>query len=114
MDTFQNLQDAVSSISAKGLLPDFEPSAYSMIVAQLGEESSRIKNEIEGIEAQIQLLRGELDSIWADDRSEEYELSSVFMHRGELCVKELSDTPTADEMPIYEPRSSGIWVSRWT
>ncbi len=108
IDTVQHLHEAVSAISVKELLPEFVVSDYSTIVKQLDEEAVRIKKEVEQIETQIQALRLELDSIWADHRSQEYELSSVFMHRGEVTSSSCFETQWLTKRAFGIPGQAGF------
>lgn len=50
----------------------------------LATEKDQVQEDIESIQTAIPRLRDKLDSLWTEERTCEYELVSVFMHRGEL------------------------------
>lgn len=52
------------------------------LYSALDNESARVKQAVADAEKGILELRAELDALWSDERECEYELSSVFMHRG--------------------------------
>jgi hypothetical protein len=52
------------------------------LYSALDAESARLKQAVADAEKGILELRAELDELWRDEKDCEYELSSVFMHRG--------------------------------
>ncbi|PVG00890.1 cysteine proteinase [Serendipita vermifera] len=48
----------------------------------LANESKRVDAELAITRSQVTLLKNELEELWKDDRMAEYELTSVFIHRG--------------------------------
>ncbi|KAJ9104496.1 hypothetical protein QFC21_001992 [Naganishia friedmannii] len=52
------------------------------LYSALETESARVKQAVNEAEKEIVALRAELDALWEEDRECEYELSSIFMHRG--------------------------------
>jgi len=58
------------------------PEWNSDLSKMLDFERQALNRQIEELRARATSLKEELESIWADDRSAEYELSSVFIHRG--------------------------------
>jgi ubiquitin carboxyl-terminal hydrolase 25/28 len=54
----------------------------SDVVAQLDEEKTRIRDEIETLRKRVDVLKQELENLWRDSKGAEYELTSVFIHRG--------------------------------
>lgn len=52
------------------------------LIAAIEPEEARVDTEIEELEISISNLRRKLDALWADAGAYEYELVSVFMHRG--------------------------------
>lgn len=54
----------------------------SDVVAQLDEEKTRIRNEIDTLRSRVEVLKKELENLWRDSKQAEYELTSVFIHRG--------------------------------
>jgi hypothetical protein len=75
-----NLREALFSLD-----PEQE-----QLYAALDAESVAVKQAVTDAEKGIQDRRAELDALWTEERECEYELSSVFMHRGqsggELCL----------------------------
>lgn len=67
-----NLREALFSLDPE------QDYLYSV----LDNESTRVKQAVADAEKGILELRAELDALWSDERECEYELSSVFMHRG--------------------------------
>ncbi|KAH9486398.1 putative ubiquitin carboxyl-terminal hydrolase 2 [Psilocybe cubensis] len=49
---------------------------------QLEDEKKRINDDIDRLRARIDVLKTELETIWADCKQAAYELTSVFIHRG--------------------------------
>lgn len=68
-----NLREALFSLD-----PEQE-----QLYAALDAESASVKQAVADAEKGIQERRAELDALWSEDRECEYELSSVFMHRGQ-------------------------------
>lgn len=54
----------------------------SDLANHLGEEIKSVEEEIRSTRAQAQKLKGELEEFWKEERQVEYELASVFIHRG--------------------------------
>lgn len=52
------------------------------ILEGLETEGQRLKDEIQELRHTTTALKTELEQLWADERNVEYELSSVFIHRG--------------------------------
>lgn len=75
-----NLREALFSLD-----PEQE-----QLYAGLEAESASVKQAVTDAERGIQERRAELDALWSEDRECEYELSSVFMHRGEWTICPLS------------------------
>ncbi|KAI6048070.1 hypothetical protein EDC04DRAFT_2886852 [Pisolithus marmoratus] len=58
------------------------PQLDDALVAQLNDEQTILRGEIEEVKAEIVKLKEELEEVWKDDRAFPYELTSVFIHRG--------------------------------
>lgn len=58
------------------------PELDDELLAQLDGEQLIIREEIDVLRARIDRLKEELEAIWRDARVVEYELTSVFIHRG--------------------------------
>jgi hypothetical protein len=71
-------------VAERLLVDEMERSKATGVFADLAREADSLKAESSRIEEEIRGARTELDTLWLEDRKEEYELSSVFMHRGEL------------------------------
>lgn len=67
-----NLKEALFSLDPE------QEQLYSALEA----ESARVKQAVTDAEKEIVALRAELDALWDGDKECEYELSSIFMHRG--------------------------------
>ena len=77
--TFLHAREALGILAedeALGITPDF--------LSALDNEAEEVKKEIEALEGVLPELKVKLDSIWEGNREYEYELVSVFMHRGEF------------------------------
>ena len=77
--TFQHVREALSQMqndSDLNITPDF--------LEALEAEGEEATVEINGLEDQLPSLKRKLEALWEGDRNFEYELISVFMHRGEL------------------------------
>lgn len=75
--TFQHVRESLSSLQNEPDL-DLSPDFLEALEAE-GEE---VTVEINGLEDQIPGLKRKLDLLWEAEREFEYELVSVFMHRG--------------------------------
>ncbi|KAJ3766163.1 hypothetical protein FB446DRAFT_758748 [Lentinula raphanica] len=70
----------------------------------LSSEPSYVQDEIRRLRTRIPELKAQLESIWADNREVEYELTSVFIHRG--------DTPSFGHYFFYSrnlPDQPDVW-----
>ncbi|KDR85578.1 hypothetical protein GALMADRAFT_53377 [Galerina marginata CBS 339.88] len=65
-----------------GLRADTLPGIDDDVIQQLDEEKIRINAEIDSLRARIEVLKNQLEVIWADCTEAAYELTSVFIHRG--------------------------------
>lgn len=54
----------------------------SDVIAQLDEEKTRIRDEIDALRNRVDVLKQELENLWRESQRAEYELTSVFIHRG--------------------------------
>jgi len=78
--TFLHAREALANLAAdesmgiSGITPD--------LLAALDNEAEEVKKEIESLEGKLPELKRRLDGIWQGERQYEYELVSVFMHRG--------------------------------
>jgi len=52
------------------------------LVDYLENERNVVQQEVHDCRSRVQQLKAELEELWSDERNEEYELSSVFIHRG--------------------------------
>lgn len=52
------------------------------LIEQLKLEVTRVTEEIASLRARLKSLKEGLEDLWKDERSVEYELTSVFIHRG--------------------------------
>ena len=76
--TFQHVREALPTID----LPELDlPREFLEALELEGEE---VTAEINGLELQLPVLKRKLDALWAGCQEFEYELVSVFMHRGEF------------------------------
>ena len=74
--TFQHVREALPQID----LPELDlPPEFLNALKSEGEE---VTVEINGLENQLPALKRKLDALWAGPQEYEYELVSVFMHRG--------------------------------
>ncbi len=76
--TFQHVRESLSNLQNEtdlDLTPDF--------LEALEAEGEEVTVEINGLEDQLPGLKRKLDALWDGERDFEYELVSVFMHRGE-------------------------------
>lgn len=64
----------------KDLHPDLDIA--DPFLDALKPEADRVQQEMDDLEISISSLRRKLDALWADQAEHEYELVSVFMHRG--------------------------------
>ena len=77
--TFLHAREALAILAedeALGITPDF--------LTALDNEGEEVKLEIERLEGALPDLKKNLDQIWEGQHEYEYELVSVFMHRGEF------------------------------
>lgn len=58
-------------------------SAFSSFVS---DYSKVLETEISGYETRISALKSEVEGLWSEEKRVEYQLVSVFMHRGESRV----------------------------
>jgi ubiquitin carboxyl-terminal hydrolase 25/28 len=78
--TFDHLHDAL-----KGLQDDQPDLAITPdFLNVLKEDKKEVELEIQQVKDAIPNLKAQLESLWADQREYEYELVSIFMHRGKL------------------------------
>ncbi|KAJ3760944.1 hypothetical protein EV360DRAFT_38833 [Lentinula raphanica] len=73
-------------------------------LSSLSSEPSYVQDEIRRLRTRIPELKAQLESIWADNREVEYELTSVFIHRG--------DTPSFGHYFFYSrnlPDQPDVW-----
>jgi ubiquitin carboxyl-terminal hydrolase 25/28 len=52
------------------------------LLAHLQAELGSVQNELVELRTKAARLKEELETIWADEKNMEYELTSVFVHRG--------------------------------
>ena len=52
------------------------------LVDYLENEKSVVRQEVDDCRSRVRQLKIDLEELWSDQRNEEYELSSVFIHRG--------------------------------
>ncbi|PPQ64283.1 hypothetical protein CVT26_002166 [Gymnopilus dilepis] len=52
------------------------------VLKQIDQERGDINTEIDQLRARIDVLKNELETLWADSKEAAYELTSVFIHRG--------------------------------
>lgn len=70
------------------------PGATNSLVSAVLLEKDHITREIAECRARAAELKAQLEAIWADESRAEYELASVFVHRG--------PTPTFGHYFIYQ------------
>ena len=58
------------------------PEADTELLEYLDTEHTHILSEVDTCRARAKSLKEELEALWENERSAEYELSSVFIHRG--------------------------------
>jgi hypothetical protein len=86
---WQTLPDEMRSIfrfyhQVASANPDLTEFASPADVADaLGQEAGELESERDKVSERIAELRSEISSIWDAEKEAEYELVSVFMHRGE-------------------------------
>ena len=76
-ETFPHLHEALTQFKDQ---PDF--GITDDLLDALRSEGEGIVEEIKGMEQQLQRCKADLEELWAGQREYEYELVSVFMHRG--------------------------------
>lgn len=67
--------------SAVNLLLEIEGIPDSL-GEMIGNESKRLEDELKSLRAEVSGLKQELEALWKDEQMAEYELTSVFIHRG--------------------------------
>ena len=60
----------------------FPDGIVEFLVGILTEESQRLQKELVSLRAEVVQLKAELEELWKDEQMAEYELTSVFIHRG--------------------------------
>lgn len=78
--TFDHLRDSLTKLQSL----DADLDISDDFLSALKTEKDRVQEDIEAIQTAIPRLREKLDSLWVEQRTCEYELVSVFMHRGQL------------------------------
>ncbi|EIN14231.1 cysteine proteinase [Punctularia strigosozonata HHB-11173 SS5] len=58
------------------------PEVDDDLITQLGAEEALLQDELTQLRDQVTRLKDELEEIWSDEKSVEYELTSVFVHSG--------------------------------
>lgn len=86
-DTFTHLHKSL--VHLKEVDPDLDIT--DDFLAAVEPEADRVQQEINALETSIANLRQKLDTLWADQAAYEYELVSVFMHRGRWRSESMSD-----------------------
>ena len=75
----ENLDATHAFLTSKGSsFPDATPA----LLASLQHEKANVTHELEAQRARIGALKEQLEDVWRDSRRAEYELTSVFIHRG--------------------------------
>lgn len=77
LTTLTHTRDALQVMSEDdnlGITPDF--------LSALEQEATEVQREIMQLDESLPALKRKLDAIWEADHAFEYELVSVFMHRG--------------------------------
>ena len=77
MDLLSDLGDVLRNAD-KDLLPECDDD----FISHLDAEFLLVKTEVDQCRARAKQLKEELEELWATERTAEYELSSVFIHRG--------------------------------
>lgn len=80
--TFEHLRGAFEHLSSEH---ETELDITKDFLDALTAEVEEIKAEIRRLEESLPALKKRMDGIWEGEREFEYELVSVFMHRGEWC-----------------------------
>lgn len=76
----QSLNDSYEFLSRQNVLdlPEASESLKNMLII----ERDNVLKELEDLRSRISVLKTELESLWVDECRAEYELTSVFVHRG--------------------------------
>jgi ubiquitin carboxyl-terminal hydrolase 25/28 len=77
-ETFKHLHKSL--VALKALDPDLDIT--DDFLAAVEPEADRVQQEMNALESSITSLRQKLDALWDTQAEYEYELVSVFMHRG--------------------------------
>lgn len=75
-----SIENSISFLS--GLENDSEIDVDSDFLLNLDKERMHVLGEIEQLGERVRILKEELESLWATSKVVEYELTSVFIHRG--------------------------------
>jgi ubiquitin carboxyl-terminal hydrolase 25/28 len=76
--TFDHLHDALKSLQEDHADLEITPEFLNV----LKDDKKEVEREIQETQDAIPALKASLESLWVDQRDYEYELVSVFMHRG--------------------------------
>jgi ubiquitin carboxyl-terminal hydrolase 25 len=76
------LGETASFLAANSLDIPLMDGAFGTLSGILANESKRVETELAMTRSQVTLLKDELEELWKDERMAEYELTSVFIHRG--------------------------------
>lgn len=76
---FRHVREALAQIKE---VPDLDINQDYL--SALESEEQRVTAEIEKCQAELVETKEKLDEVWKDERGMEYELVSVFMHRGKF------------------------------
>jgi hypothetical protein len=76
--TFQHVRESLSQLPN-----ELDMDISSDFLDALQTEGEEVTVEINGLEDQLPALKRQVDALWEGEREYEYELVSVFMHRGE-------------------------------
>lgn len=77
-NTFTHLYDSLNSLRVH----ETELGITDDLLEALKNDKKEVEEEIERVQQTISTLRRSLDDVWSESRDCEYELVSVFMHRG--------------------------------
>jgi ubiquitin carboxyl-terminal hydrolase 25/28 len=77
--TFEHVRE-----SLKGLQVEPDLAITDDFLHALSSEVDEINAEIKRLEGALPDLKTRMDQLWVDSKEYEYELVSVFMHRGEF------------------------------
>ncbi|OCB86190.1 cysteine proteinase [Sanghuangporus baumii] len=88
----QNLGDSCDFLSKQTALE--LPEATNELKMILQSEKERVTNEITALRARLGELKAQLEDLWTGENRAEYELTSVFVHRG--------SSPTFGHYFIYQ------------